>query len=65
LYAERDIILPDTRKWIGRVKDIPYPAERIEKGHPICTIIASGEDREECWDYLVGQASALKGELYR
>ncbi|MDI6859637.1 MAG: ATP-grasp domain-containing protein [Methanocellales archaeon] len=65
LYAERDVILPDTRKWIGRVKDIPYPAERIEKGHPICTIIASGEDREECWDHLVGQASALKGELYR
>ncbi len=64
LYAEKDIILPDTSKWIGKFKDIPYSGERIKKGQPICAILASGSDREECWDSLVEHANALKDELY-
>ncbi len=65
LYADKDVVLPDTRKWIGKFKDLPYPGERIKKGQPICTILTSGADREECWDILVERANALKDELYQ
>ncbi len=65
LYAEKDIILPDTSKWIGKFKDLPYPSERIDKGQPICSILASGADKEECWNRLVEQANNLKDELYQ
>lgn len=65
LYSEKDIILPDTSKWIGKFKDLPYPGEKIDKGQPICSILASGANKGECWNSLVEQANNLKDELYK
>jgi predicted ATP-grasp superfamily ATP-dependent carboligase len=44
LWARREIVVGDTRGWLARddVRDVPFPGERIRRGHPICTVFASG-----------------------
>ncbi len=65
LYARRDVIVGDSRRWLLRddVRDLPFPGERIPRGHPVCTVFARGADSVTCYGRLVAAASALEQEL--
>jgi uncharacterized protein len=65
LYARREVIVGDSRRWLLRddVRDLPFPGERIPRGHPVCTVFARGADRATCYARLVAAASALQREL--
>lgn len=65
LYARRDVIVGDSGRWLLRddVRDVPFPGERIRRGHPVCTVFARGADSVTCYDRLVAAASALEQEL--
>jgi len=64
VYAQADVVVPETAGWRekGR-RDIPFPGERIGAGHPICTVLAQGESRDECWHRLLAEAEALRQEI--
>lgn len=63
LYAEEDVVMPDTRTWLahGWIKDIPHPSERIRKSEPVCTVIADGLDRDDCFEHLVARTESVRG----
>ena len=65
LYARRDVVVGDSRRWLLRddVRDVPFPGDRIRRGHPVCTVFARGADRVTCYARLVAAASALEQEL--
>ena len=65
LWARRDIVLADTRPWLAQddVRDIPFPGEKIRRGHPICTVFAQGGDAASCRRRLVERAAALELQL--
>jgi predicted ATP-grasp superfamily ATP-dependent carboligase len=64
-YAEQDGLAPDTRRWPERdIRDVPFPGEALAEGNPVCTVLASGHTRAECFAGLVAQAEVIKGEIY-
>jgi len=65
IYAEKEVKMPDTGSWstYGWIKDIPHPRETIKKGEPLCTVLADGSDRDDCFEYLVQRAHSLKEHL--
>jgi predicted ATP-grasp superfamily ATP-dependent carboligase len=64
VYAQRDVVMPETAGWREKCRrDIPFPGERIEAGHPICTVLAQGKSRNECWHRLLEEANALRKEV--
>lgn len=65
LHARRDVVVGDSRRWLLRddVRDVPFPGDRIRRGHPICTVFARGADHVTCYARLVAAASALEQEL--
>jgi len=64
VYAQADVVVPETAGWRekGR-RDIPFPGERIGAGHPICTVLAQGDSRDESWHCLLAEAEALRQEI--
>jgi predicted ATP-grasp superfamily ATP-dependent carboligase len=42
------------------VRDVPHPGERIAKGRPICTVVASAATPDAVLTSLEQQAAALK-----
>ena len=64
VYARRTVTLPETEGWTehGR-RDVPFPGERIEAGHPICTVLAEGKGREACWHHLLASVEAVRQEI--
>jgi predicted ATP-grasp superfamily ATP-dependent carboligase len=65
LHARREVVVGDSRRWLLRddVRDVPFPGDRIHRGHPICTVFARGADDATCYARLVAAASALEQEL--
>jgi predicted ATP-grasp superfamily ATP-dependent carboligase len=65
LYARQEVIVGDSGRWLLRddVRDLPFPGERIRRGHPVCTVFARGADSVTCYARLVAAASALEQEL--
>jgi predicted ATP-grasp superfamily ATP-dependent carboligase len=65
LYARRDVVVGDSRRWLLRddVRDVPFPGDRIRRGHPVCTVFARGADSVTCYGRLVAAALALEREL--
>ena len=64
VYAREDAVMPETAGWrdLGR-RDIPFSGERIAARHPICTVLAEGETRDECWRRLTAAAGAVWQEV--
>ena len=64
VYAQSTATMPETAGWVekGR-RDIPYPGEQIDAGHPICTVLAEGETRQECWEQLLAAVGAVRQEI--
>lgn len=65
LYAVKDVVMPDTYKWLDSdwIKDIPHPSERIAKSEPICTVIADGSSRDDCFEHLMTRAESVRAEI--
>jgi uncharacterized protein len=65
LFAEQETIAPDTQRWLARgIRDVPYPGEQIAQGGPVCTVLATGAPRGDCFAALASEATALKREIY-
>jgi uncharacterized protein len=65
LFATRDLRVPDTRSWPERgIRDVPHPGEAIAAGHPICTLVATGDAPQGVLAELEARAAALRGELH-
>ncbi|KYK31354.1 MAG: hypothetical protein AYK19_16805 [Theionarchaea archaeon DG-70-1] len=65
LYAEEDVTMPDTCEWLdcSWIKDVPHPFERILKSEPICTVIADGSDRDDCFEHLVRRTESVRAKM--
>jgi uncharacterized protein len=64
LFAERNAVAPDTKGWLDNsARDIPEPGEKLHKGNPICTVLASRQTCEETLAELIRRAAQLKKEI--
>ena len=64
VFARRTAIVPKTMGGVERGrKDIPFPGDRIETGHPICTVFGGGDDRKSCLENLLANARAVRREI--
>jgi predicted ATP-grasp superfamily ATP-dependent carboligase len=65
VYARRAMTAGDTRRWLDdpSIADIPWPGERIQPGHPICTVFASARSAAECEIRLRARAESVYAEL--
>jgi predicted ATP-grasp superfamily ATP-dependent carboligase len=49
VYARETVRVGDTTAWIERgVRDVPHPGEVIQRGQPICTVLAWAPARPAC-----------------
>jgi predicted ATP-grasp superfamily ATP-dependent carboligase len=61
VYASRTVAVPDTTVWIQQgVRDVPHPGEVIRAGHPICTVLASGQTRAACEGALRAESARIR-----
>lgn len=64
LYARRSGVVRDTEEWLARgVRDVPSPGQRIDAGHPVCTVLARGRDRQVCLAGLFSGAAAVYRDI--
>jgi predicted ATP-grasp superfamily ATP-dependent carboligase len=64
VYARQAVTMPDTAEWAMRDRrDVPFPGERIEAGHPVCTVLAEGTGRDTCWNRLLAGTEAVRQEI--
>jgi len=64
LFATGGVRVGDTRGWPARgIRDVPHPGERIEAGHPICTLVSSQDSPEAVMADLETRAAGLRTEL--
>jgi predicted ATP-grasp superfamily ATP-dependent carboligase len=64
VYARRAVTVPDTDGWLARgVRDVPMPGQKIAAGHPVCTVLARGRDRQTCLAGLDAGASAVYADI--
>jgi predicted ATP-grasp superfamily ATP-dependent carboligase len=54
VFAQREVTVGAGLRWTadGDLADIPHPGERIQRGHPICTVFATGTDPTTCRERL-------------
>ena len=65
LFAEKEITIGDTSLWFERgIRDIPYPGDRIKKGHPVCSVLAMAATPERCEEKLAEKVAEVKTWLY-
>jgi predicted ATP-grasp superfamily ATP-dependent carboligase len=62
VYATRDVVAPDLMA--ADISDVPAVGEAIEAGHPICTLWAQGDDRDQAVMRLHDAARRLYDRLY-
>lgn len=64
LFAPAQVRAGDTRAWAARGRrDVPHPGETIDRGHPICTVLAAAATPEACLAALRRAARAVRQEL--
>lgn len=65
LWARQHVVAPRTRAWLERddVRDLPFPGERIQRGHPICTVLAHAADERRCLAALAEAAAGIERQL--
>lgn len=64
VFARQRATAPETENWVAQGRrDIPYPGETIDAGHPVCTVLSKGDTRQECWRNLAEAADAVRREM--
>jgi uncharacterized protein len=61
LFATEDVVVGDSARW--PVRDIPHPGERIARGRPICTIVATAATPDDVLTALEEQAAWVRADL--
>lgn len=56
VFATEDMVVGE----LEGVRDVPHPGERIAKGRPICTVVATADTPDEVLISLEEQAAALE-----
>jgi predicted ATP-grasp superfamily ATP-dependent carboligase len=66
VFARRELVIGDTSSWLapdrqGRhlIRDIPQPGERVQAGHPICTVFAQASNGAACYRQLRRRANTI------
>jgi predicted ATP-grasp superfamily ATP-dependent carboligase len=61
VFAQREVTVGQGLRWTAGddLADIPHPGERIQRGHPICTVFAIGTDARTCVQRLRRQADRV------
>jgi predicted ATP-grasp superfamily ATP-dependent carboligase len=60
VFARRSVTVPPGSLWKAvDLADLPHPGERIEKGHPICTVFAEAQTPQRCRERLLERAAAV------
>ena len=61
VFARANVAMGETRSWLAEdgIRDVPHPGERIASGRPVCTVLASGRDADECHAALAARADAV------
>lgn len=64
VYTKSGATMPDTAEWVvkGR-RDVPFTGEHIPAGHPVCTLLAEGKNRQACWQHLLTGVRAIRQEI--
>jgi uncharacterized protein len=64
LFATEAVTIGDSVRWLERgVRDVPHPGERIAKGRPVCTVVATAAKPQDALAELEEQAARLRAEL--
>jgi predicted ATP-grasp superfamily ATP-dependent carboligase len=64
VFARRMCTVPETMGGLKRGRrDVPFPGDRIEARHPICTVFGEGNGRETCLENLWANADAVRCEI--
>jgi predicted ATP-grasp superfamily ATP-dependent carboligase len=65
VFARGDLVAGDTRSWLSdpTVRDVPQPGERIARGQPICTVLATGDDAGRCEAALASRAARVYADF--
>jgi predicted ATP-grasp superfamily ATP-dependent carboligase len=64
VFARKAVTMPETKQWLERGRrDIPFSGEQIEAGHPVCTVLVEGEEREMCLNNLLANVDAVRREI--
>lgn len=64
VYARRTATIADTDGWMELgIHDVPFSGQRIEAGHPVCTVFSGGRDRKGCLGGLLLHADGLYKEI--
>src|SRR6185503_6003766 len=64
LFATEDVVVGDSEGWPERgVRDVPHPRERIAKGRPICTVVATAASPHDVHARLEEAAESVRAEL--
>ena len=61
VFAQHKIESPDLYEHFesGHIADVPNPGTMIRQGWPVCTVLATGNNRENCLNTLRRQATSL------
>ncbi|MFL5517085.1 MAG: ATP-grasp domain-containing protein [Gemmatimonadales bacterium] len=61
VFAQREVTVGEGLRWTagGDLADVPHPGERIHRGHPICTVFATGTDARTCIERLRLRAARI------
>ena len=63
VFARNRINIKDTSCWSVRdIKDIPFPGDEIEQGHPVCTVLADSNSFDGCKSDLFRKANEIRQE---
>jgi predicted ATP-grasp superfamily ATP-dependent carboligase len=66
VYARRDTRVSKSDAWLERgARDVPWPGTAVAAGHPVCTVLSHGSDRESCLRGLYSEAAAVYGDSGR
>ncbi len=71
LYANRDVVAPDTSSWhrmgpygpIPAYADVPMPGTFLPQGSPVCTVLAAAADFRQCVDYMHRRVADVEAVL--
>jgi uncharacterized protein len=60
VYARESVLVGNVAPWLeAGWRDVPHPGDVIRRGHPICTVLASGRSRPDCLAQLRAEEVAV------
>jgi predicted ATP-grasp superfamily ATP-dependent carboligase len=64
LYADEPLLVPTEISWPGWVADRPAPGAWIERGAPICTVLAAASSRHDTRELMAAREAFVRSSLH-